>query len=77
MTGAAEPGAGGRAPGRQDRQTRERAGFTAERLASLGNWFGLIDAGIQAFLGGKPFPAQKLAQVVPLVAKRGGRKAGR
>jgi len=63
--------------GRSSREARERAGFTAERLGSLGHWFGLIDAGIQAFLGGKPFPAQKLAQVVPLVAKRAGRKGGR
>ncbi len=40
--------------------------FAAERLASLGQWFGLMDEGIQAFVGGEPFPAHKLARVVPL-----------
>jgi DNA-binding transcriptional regulator GbsR (MarR family) len=43
----------------------ERA-FARERLAALGNFFSLIDAGIGAFLRGEPFPAQKLAEVVPL-----------
>ncbi|MCP5069193.1 MAG: MarR family transcriptional regulator, partial [bacterium] len=32
-----------------------------ERLAALGNFFGMIDAGIGAFVRGEPFPAQKLA----------------
>ena len=56
---------------------REHAAFAAERLASLGQWFSLIDAGIQAFVGGQAFPAQKLAQVVPLGTKRGGHRTGR
>ncbi len=59
------------APGREARQ------FSAERLASLGQWFGLMDAGIQAFVGGEPFPAHKLAQVVPLVRRRVGSKPRR
>ncbi len=45
------------------KEARQRAAFAAERLASLGQWFDLMDTGIQAFVGGKPFPAQKLAQV--------------
>ncbi len=56
---------------------KEARHFAAERLASLGQWFDLMDMGIQAFVGGKPFPAQKLAQVVPLVRRRGGGKSRR
>ena len=54
---------------------RRRAAFTAERLASLGQWFSLIDAGIQAFVKGQAFPAQQLAQVVPLATVRKGRSS--
>ena len=43
--------------------------FATERLTSLGNWFGLMDAGIRAFVSGEALPAQKLAQVVPLIRK--------
>ncbi len=43
--------------------------FRRDRLRALGAFFGLIDAGIGAFVSGKPFPAQKLAQVVPLRRK--------
>jgi len=61
--------------GETDRSIREadttRAGraFVRQRLAALGNFFGLIDAGIGAFLRGEPFPAQKLAEVVPLARR--------
>lgn len=43
-----------------------------ERLTAIGRFFGLIDAGIGAFVAGEAFPAQKLAQVVPLA--RGKRR---
>ncbi len=59
------------------KEAREHAAFVEERLASLGQWFSLLDAGIQAFVGGQAFPSQKLAQVVPLAAKRGGRRSRR
>ena len=45
------------------------ARFRRERLRALGHFFGLIDAGIGAFVGGKAFPAQKLAEVVPLARR--------
>ena len=45
--------------------------FRRERLKALGGFFGLIDAGIGAFVNGEPFPAQKLAEVVPMpIARR-------
>ncbi|MAE96810.1 MAG: hypothetical protein CL910_19350 [Deltaproteobacteria bacterium] len=47
--------------------------FRRERLQALGGFFGLLDAGIGAFVSGKPFPAQKLAQVVPLPGRAGPR----
>lgn len=40
--------------------------FARQRLAALGNFFGLIDAGIGAFVRGEAFPAEKLAAVIPL-----------
>jgi DNA-binding MarR family transcriptional regulator len=49
-----------------------RKGFQRDRLAALGHFFSLIDAGIGAFVKGEPFPAQKLAQVVP-IKRRGNR----
>ena len=42
------------------------ARFRRDRLRALGGFFSMIDAGIGAFVDGKPFPAQKLAEVVPL-----------
>ena len=45
--------------------------FRRQRLAALGNFFGLLDAGIAAFVSGEPFPAQKLARVIPLSLKGG------
>lgn len=50
------------------------AAFRRERLRALGGFFGLLDAGIGAFVSGKPFPAQKLAQVVPLSSRAGPRR---
>ncbi len=44
--------------------------FAEERLAALGNFFGIIDAGIGAFVKGEAFPAQKLAAVIPLPRRR-------
>jgi DNA-binding transcriptional regulator GbsR (MarR family) len=48
------------------REERERAQALAVRLAALGDFFALIDAGIGMFAEGKPFPAEKLRGVVPL-----------
>ena len=42
-----------------------------ERLARLEAFFGLIDAGIGAFVRGEAFPAEKLRNVVPLASGRG------
>ena len=47
----------------RDKDARDQASFMSERLASLGQWFQLIDAGIQAFVSGQSFPAQKLARI--------------
>jgi DNA-binding transcriptional regulator GbsR (MarR family) len=41
-----------------------------ERLARLEAFFGLIDAGIGAFVRGEAFPAEKLRNVLPLAARR-------
>jgi hypothetical protein len=43
--------------------------FRRDRLRALGAFFGLIDMGIGAFVNGEAFPAQKLADIVPLAAK--------
>jgi DNA-binding transcriptional regulator GbsR (MarR family) len=51
---------------RESETTRTERAFARQRLAALGTFFGLIDAGIGAFVRGEPFPAQKLAEVVPL-----------
>ena len=40
------------------------------RLARLEAFFGLIDAGIAAFVRGEAFPAEKLRNVIPLVTGR-------
>jgi DNA-binding transcriptional regulator GbsR (MarR family) len=41
-----------------------------ERLARLEAFFGLVDAGIAAFVAGEAFPAEKLRNVIPLDAGR-------
>ena len=41
-----------------------------ERLTRLEAFFGLIDAGIAAFVRGEAFPAEKLRNVIPLVTGR-------
>jgi HTH-type transcriptional regulator, glycine betaine synthesis regulator len=41
-----------------------------ERLARLAAFFGLIDAGIGAFVRGEPFPAEQLRNVIPIAANR-------
>lgn len=46
------------------------ARFGQERLAALGNFFGMIDAGIGAFVRGEAFPAEKLAAIIPLPVRR-------
>ena len=43
----------------------ERLALMRRRLDALGGFFSLIDAGIGAFVRGEPFPAQRLAEVVP------------
>ena len=55
--------AGGRPARAADRARRE---LLTKRLGVLGRFFSLIDAGIGAFARGEAFPAQKLAEVVPL-----------
>lgn len=52
-------------PGRS-REAKEEARERDRRLAALGNFFGMLDAGIGAFARGEPFPAQDLQNVVPL-----------
>lgn len=47
-------------------QDEARAAELTRRLASLGNFFGLVDAGIGAFVRGESFPAQELRNVIPL-----------
>jgi len=54
----------------QSAEDRQAAGFRSDRLKALGAFFGLIDAGIGAFVGGKSFPADKLASVIPLATRR-------
>ena len=44
---------------------RTRQSETDDRLQRLGAFFRLLDAGIEAFLRGESFPAQKLQNVVP------------
>jgi len=39
-------------------------------LARLEAFFGLIDAGIAAFVRGEAFPAEQLRNVIPLAAGR-------
>lgn len=58
---------------RETEQTEGRrlGGFRQQRLSHLATFFGLLDAGIGAFVKGKPFPAQKLAKVLPLARKLG------
>lgn len=41
-----------------------------QRLARLEAFFGLIDAGIAAFVRGEAFPAERLRNVIPLRASR-------
>jgi DNA-binding transcriptional regulator GbsR (MarR family) len=41
-----------------------------ERLARLEAFFGLVDAGIAAFVNGEAFPAEKLRNVIPMEAGR-------
>ena len=49
------------------------ARFHRERLGALGGFFGMIDAGIGAFVRGESFPAEKLAAVIPLASRRARR----
>lgn len=61
--------------GETEQTLRETSGgrgarFSRERLGALGNFFGLIDAGIGAFVRGESFPAEQLAAVVPLDSRR-------
>jgi hypothetical protein len=44
-----------------------------ERLARLEVFFGLIDAGIGAFVRGEAFQAETLRNVIPLATGRGKR----
>ena len=46
--------------------------FVKERLAAMGGFFRVLDAGIGLFLQGEAFPAQQLRNVVPLRRRRGG-----
>ena len=48
---------------------RAPAAELEERLARLEAFFGLIDAGIAAFVRGEAFPAEKLRNVLPLVSR--------
>jgi len=50
--------------------SRRAAGEVDERLARLEAFFGLIDAGIGAFVRGEAFPAEKLRNVIPLATRR-------
>lgn len=59
---------------REEASRGAEASFVRERLGALGRFFGLIDAGIGAFVRGEAFPAQKLAAVIPLVGRRKRRK---
>jgi DNA-binding transcriptional regulator GbsR (MarR family) len=52
------------------REARARQVEARERLRRLQVFFGLIDAGIAAFVRGEPFPAQELRKVVPLTPGR-------
>lgn len=49
---------------------RAPAAELEERLGRLEAFFGLIDAGIGAFVRGEAFPAEKLRNVIPLVTGR-------
>jgi DNA-binding transcriptional regulator GbsR (MarR family) len=51
-------------------ESRRAPAELAERLARLEAFFGLIDAGIGAFVRGEAFPAEKLRNVIPLVTGR-------
>jgi DNA-binding transcriptional regulator GbsR (MarR family) len=52
-------------------EARGGAGAEVEqRLARLEAFFGLIDAGIAAFVRGEPFPAEQLRSTAPLPAGR-------
>jgi len=55
-------------------QRRAATAEVQDRLARLEAFFGVIDAGIGAFVRGEPFPAEKLRNVIPLIA---GRARGR
>ena len=48
----------------------EHSAILQSRLDALKNFFSLIDAGIGSFLQGKPFPAEQLQNVVPLVPRK-------
>jgi DNA-binding transcriptional regulator GbsR (MarR family) len=53
---------------------RAPAADLEQRLARLEAFFGMIDAGIAAFVRGEAFPAEKLRSVVPLGAARPRRR---
>ncbi len=45
---------------------RPRLEFLTARLEALGAFFSMVDDGIGMFVGGKPFPADQLKNVLPL-----------
>jgi DNA-binding transcriptional regulator GbsR (MarR family) len=51
----------------------EGRGLQQRRLEALGGFFRLLDAGIGAFLEGRPFPAEKLRAVTRRSARRSAR----
>jgi DNA-binding transcriptional regulator GbsR (MarR family) len=52
-------------------ESRRAAGpEVEERLSRLETFFGLIDAGIGAFVRGEAFPAEKLRNVIPFATRR-------
>jgi DNA-binding transcriptional regulator GbsR (MarR family) len=49
---------------------RDAPAEAEERLARLAAFFGVVDAGIGAFVRGEPFPAEQLRNVIPIRASR-------
>ncbi len=65
LTTVEETRAAAPSPGR-GQEAKARAQELERRLAALANFFGVMDAGIGAFVRGEAFPAGDLQKVVPL-----------
>lgn len=65
LTAVEETRAAAPPPGR-GKDAKAEAQELERKLGALGNFFGIIDAGIGSFVAGKPFPTQDLRNVVPL-----------